>query len=181
MKYCSNCGAAVEFVMPPGDDRERFVCPACGTIHYQNPRLVVGCIPEWEDKILFCRRSIEPRAGKWTVPAGFLENGETVAAGAARETLEEACARVVGLAPFALFNLTFVHQIYLMFRGPMADERFAPGHESLEVELFAEPQVPWDEIAFPVIRESLRLYFEDRARGEFQFHMGDIHREPFGK
>jgi ADP-ribose pyrophosphatase YjhB (NUDIX family) len=179
MKYCSNCGAAVALVLPPGDDRPRYVCPACGTVHYQNPRMVVGCIPEWEDKILFCRRRIEPRAGKWTVPAGFLENGETVAAGAARETLEEARARVVRLVPFALFNLTFVNQVYFMFRGPLADGRFAAGDESLEAELFTEAQVPWDEIAFPVIRESLRLYFADRARGNFRFHMGDIRKEPF--
>ncbi len=179
MKYCSECGSAVEFTIPPGDDRPRFVCPACGSVHYQNPRMVVGCIPEWGDRILFCRRSIEPRAGKWTLPAGFLENGETVAAGAAREALEEAGARIVGMVPFALFNLSFVHQVYLMFRGSLADGDFAPGEESLEVALLTEAQVPWDDLAFPVIRETLRLYFEDRSRGRFGFHMGDIHRQPF--
>ena len=179
MKFCSECGSPVELTVPPGDDRQRFVCRSCGIVHYQNPRMVVGCIPEWEDKILFCRRRIEPRVGKWTLPAGFLENGETVAAGAARETLEEACARVVGLVPFALFNLTFVNQVYLMFRGRLAEREFAPGEESLEADLLTQAQVPWEKIAFPVIRETLRLYFADRARGRFEFHMGDIGREPF--
>jgi ADP-ribose pyrophosphatase YjhB (NUDIX family) len=176
MKYCSNCSAPVDWVVPPGDDRPRFVCSACGTIHYQNPRVVVGCIPEWENRILFCRRSIEPRAGKWTLPAGFLENGETVAAGAARETLEEACARVVSLVPYALFNLAFVDQVYLMFRGRLATPDAAPGPESLDVGLLTEAEVPWDDLAFPVIRETLKLYFKDREEGRFVFHMGDIER-----
>jgi ADP-ribose pyrophosphatase YjhB (NUDIX family) len=177
MKFCSSCGATVERVIPPGDDRPRYVCGACGTVHYQNPRVVVGCIPEWEGRILFCRRRIEPRAGKWTLPAGFLENGESVAAGAARETLEEACARVVELVPFALFNLTFVDQVYLMFRGRMVDPDAAAGAESLEVGLLSEADVPWDELAFPVIRETLKLYFDDRAKGVFGCHMGDIQRK----
>lgn len=179
MKYCSNCGAAVELKVPPGDDRERFFCPACETVHYQNPRMVVGCLPEWEDKLLFCRRRIEPQAGKWTLPAGFLENGETVADGAARETLEEACARIDGLVPFALFNLSFVNQVYLMFRGRLVERAFAPGQESLEVELLGEAEIPWDELAFPVIRETLKLYLADRSKGKFEFHLADIHRQPF--
>jgi len=176
MKFCRECGAPVEWTVPPGDDRERFVCPACSTVHYQNPRMVVGCIPEWEDRVLFCRRRIEPRAGKWTLPAGFLENGESVACGAVRETLEEACARVSDLVPFAMFNLTFVNQVYLMFRGTLAAPDAAPGPESLEVDFFTEKQVPWDDLAFPVIRETLALYFQDRSAGRFDFHMGDIRR-----
>jgi ADP-ribose pyrophosphatase YjhB (NUDIX family) len=176
MKFCSNCGAPVEWVVPRGDDRPRFVCRSCGTVHYENPRTVVGCIPEWEDRLLFCRRSIAPRVGKWTLPAGFLENGETVAEGAARETREEACATVVDLVPFAVFNLTFVNQVYLMFRGSLVGPEASPGPESLEVAFLTEAETPWDELAFPVIRETLVLYFQDRAAGRFDFHMGDIRR-----
>jgi len=162
MKYCSNCGAPVKLEIPPGDDRERFVCETCRTIHYQNPKLVVGCIPEWEDKILICRRAINPRYGKWTVPAGFLENGETVSDGAVRETFEEARARVEIIAPYALFDLTFINQVYLMYRARLLDLSYAPGEESLEVELVALNHIPWDELAFPVIRETLKQYVKDR-------------------
>lgn len=174
MKYCSNCGLPLVYRIPEGDDRPRFVCEACKTIHYENPKMVVGCIPRWEDGILFCRRAIAPRIGKWTLPAGFLENGETVTEGAKRETLEEARANVIGLKPYTLYNLTFINQVYLMFRGRLADQNFAPGSESLEVRLFKEEEIPWSEIAFPVIRESLRLYVKDLRKGVFPFHMGSI-------
>jgi ADP-ribose pyrophosphatase YjhB (NUDIX family) len=136
--------------------------------------MVVGCIPTWEDSILFCRRAIEPRYGKWTLPAGFLENGETVAEGAKRETLEEARAQVEDLKPYTLYSLTFINQVYLMFRGRLVDRNFAPGEESLEVRLFKEAEIPWAEIAFPVIGESLRLYVKDLSGGVFPFHMGSI-------
>jgi ADP-ribose pyrophosphatase YjhB (NUDIX family) len=176
MKYCSECGSRVELLVPDGEDRPRHVCGTCGTIHYQNPKIVVGCIPEWEDRILLCRRAIEPRYGLWTLPAGFMENGETSQQGAARETLEEAGARVDVGELYALFNLPHIDQIYLLFRSRLLDPDLAPGQESLEVELFAESRIPWEEMAFPVIKETLRLYFHDRADGGFSLRSGDIVR-----
>ena len=136
--------------------------------------MVVGCIPEWEDKVLLCRRAIEPRHGKWTLPAGYLENGETVAEGAARETYEEARAKVENLSPYALYNICYVNQIYFMFRAHVADGRFKPGKESLEVRLFAEDEIPWEDMAFRVLQETLIQYFKDRPDGKFPFYMGDI-------
>ena len=174
MNYCSNCSQPLTYHIPPGDDRYRYFCESCGTVHYQNPTMVVGCIPEIEDKILFCRRAIEPCYGKWTLPAGYLENDETVSAGARRETLEEACARVEILAPYALYNICYVNQIYLMFRARLVDQNFRPGSESLEVCLFSESEIPWDEIAFRVIENTLIQYFQDRPTGLFPFHIGNI-------
>jgi ADP-ribose pyrophosphatase YjhB (NUDIX family) len=174
MNYCSNCGHQVAYRTPPGDDRSRHFCENCGTIHYQNPTMVVGCIPEIGDKILLCRRAIEPRYGMWTLPAGYLENGETVAEGAARETLEEAGARVEKLTPYALYNICYVNQIYFMFRARLVDNSFKPGNESLEVKLFSENEIPWAEIAFRVLQETLLQYFKDRPTGRFPFYMGEI-------
>ena len=174
MKYCSNCGQQLTYRMQPGDDRSRHYCEACGTVHYQNPIMVVGCIPEWDKKILLCRRAIEPRYGKWTLPAGYLENGETVAEGAARETYEEARAKVEMLAPYALYNICYVNQIYFMFRARLVNQRFRQGSESLEVRLFAEDEIPWEDIAFRVIQETLIQYFKDRPGGQFSFYMGEI-------
>ncbi len=174
MNYCSNCGKSLSFNTPPGDDRPRFLCDACGTVHYQNPVMVVGCIPEVGDKILLCRRAIEPCSGKWTLPAGYLENGETVSAGAMRETLEEACAKVEIIAPYALYNISHVSQIYLMFRARLVDKDFKPGPESSDVKLFTEDEIPWDEIAFTVIAKTLKNYYTDRRVGAFPFHIGDI-------
>ncbi|MBW1999174.1 MAG: NUDIX hydrolase [Deltaproteobacteria bacterium] len=174
MNYCSNCGASLNRYIPPGDDRPRYVCDECNTIHYENPKIVVGCIPEWKDRILLCKRSIEPRYGYWTAPAGFLENGETVVEGARRETLEEACAHVEILSPYALFDLTHVNQVYLIFRARLVEKKFKPGHESLEVKLFREEEIPWNQIAFLSIREALCLYFQDRSRGKFPLHTGTI-------
>ncbi len=174
MKYCSHCGQPLTHCTPPGDDRNRYCCMACGAVHYQNPVMVVGCIPEKDDRILLCRRAIEPRRGKWTLPAGYLENGETVAQGAARETLEEAHARVEIIAPYALYNICYVNQIYLMFRGRLINDHFRPGSESLEVRLFDEAEIPWKELAFPVMRQILLQYFKDRPAGRFPFYIGDI-------
>jgi ADP-ribose pyrophosphatase YjhB (NUDIX family) len=175
MNFCSNCGQTVTFKPPSGDDRSRYCCDYCGVIHYQNPRIVVGCIPEAGDnKILLCRRAIEPCFGKWTLPAGYLENGETVAAGAERETLEEAHARVEILAPYALYNICHVNQIYLMFRARLKDHNFHAGRESLEVKLFSENDIPWEEIAFRVINATLLKYYDDRRTGRFSFYMGNI-------
>jgi ADP-ribose pyrophosphatase YjhB (NUDIX family) len=140
--------------------------------------MIVGCIPETAEHILFCRRSIMPQYGKWTIPAGFIEKGETVEAGAKRETFEEAGAKVETLKPFALFNLTFISQVYLIFRAHLVDLDFHPGAESLEVQLFKEEEVPWGDLAFPVIRETLKTYFRDRSRGLFPFHIGDISPGP---
>ncbi len=174
--YCTNCGKPTVLITPEGDDRLRKVCPACDMIHYENPKVVVGCIPEWNEKILMCRRAIEPRYGKWTLPAGFLEIGETVSEGARRETLEEACARVDDLIAYALFNLSFIGQIYIMFRGRLIDKEFKPGHESLSVDLFGEHEIPWNELAFPVVEKTLKKYFRDRKTGKFPFFIGDINR-----
>ena len=174
MNFCSNCGQLLTYLKPPGDDRFRYCCESCGVIHYQNPVLVVGCIPELEGRILLCRRSIEPSYGKWTLPAGYLENGESVAAGAKRETFEEARARVENLSPYALYNICHVNQIYLMFRARLKDNNFRAGSESLEVNLFTEDDIPWQKIAFRVIRETLIQYFKDRRNGRFPFYTGEI-------
>ena len=174
MKFCSQCGAEVEHKVPDGDTLPRYVCDTCDTIHYQNPKVVTGCIPEWEDKILLCRRAIEPRTGLWTLPAGFMENSETSSEGAARETLEEACARVDIGDLYALFNIPHISQVYLIFRAQLLDLNYSPGIESLEVELFAEHEIPWDEIAFGVVKETLQRYFKDRAHGAYSLQMGDI-------
>ena len=174
MKYCNQCGAELSYRIPQDDDRSRFICDVCGIIHYENPKMVVGCILEMGNRVLFCRRSIQPRYGKWTIPAGYLENGETVEAGARRETFEEAGAKVEALKPFGIYNLTFVNQIYLIFRGQLVDNTYHVGDESLEVRLFKEDEVPWDDLAFPVIRETLRDYYKDRSNRHFTIHMGDI-------
>lgn len=174
MNYCSHCAGALSVRVPPGDNMPRHVCEQCGTIHYQNPKIVAGCIPEWEDRILLCRRAIEPRAGLWTLPAGFMENGETTAEGAKRETWEEANARVDISGLYALFNIPHINQVYLMFRARMLNREFGAGSESLEVALFAEDEIPWEELAFPVVRETLIRYYQDRRSGTFQMHMGDI-------
>jgi ADP-ribose pyrophosphatase YjhB (NUDIX family) len=174
MNFCSACGARVERRVPEGDNLPRHVCVSCGTIHYENPKIVVGCIPEWQDRILLCRRAIEPRRGLWTVPAGFMENGETTADGAQRETLEEANARVEILDLYAMFNIPHISQVYLLFRARLLDLDFHPGAESLEVRLFEEAEVPWDEIAFITVRRTLNHYFADRRKGSFAFHIGTV-------
>ena len=174
MNYCSHCGTAVIVTVPEGDNLPRYVCTNCGMIHYQNPKIVTGCIPEWQDKILLCKRAIEPRYGLWTLPAGFMENGETTAEGAARETREETRANVEIDSLYALFNIPHINQVYLMFRARMDDLDFGPTDESLEVDLFYEDEIPWQDLAFPVVRETLSRYFEDRARGVFELQVGDI-------
>lgn len=180
MKFCSNCGSPLSFATPPGDDRGRFLCPACGTIHYQNPRVVVGCIPEVDGRILLCRRAIDPCYGKWTLPAGYLENGETVSACAERETREETGARVDELSPYRMFNICHINQIYFMFRARVVNLGNGPGKESLEVKLCTEAEIPWEQIAFRVISETLRMYFRDRRTGSFPFDIGDIGPVPAG-
>ncbi|SFH87113.1 ADP-ribose pyrophosphatase YjhB, NUDIX family [Pseudomonas guineae] len=162
MKFCSNCGGPISYHIPQGDNRLRHVCAQCQMVHYQNPRIIAGCLPIWGEQILLCRRAIEPRRGYWTLPAGFMENGETLEQAAARETQEEACARVRGLNLYTLFDLPHINQVYMLFRAELADLDFAPGEESLEVELFHEQDIPWSELAFPVVGRTLECYFADR-------------------
>ncbi|WP_339487470.1 NUDIX hydrolase [Pseudomonas sp. EL_65y_Pfl2_R95] len=167
MKFCSQCGNPVSHRIPEGDSRLRFVCELCSTIHYENPRIVAGCIPVWNQQILLCRRAIEPRKGFWTLPAGFMENGETIEQAAARETAEEACARVHDLALYNLIDLPHINQVHVFFRAELSDLDFAVGEESLEVALFDEASVPWSELAFPTIGRTLECYFADRITAQF--------------
>ncbi|WP_233863535.1 NUDIX hydrolase [Paraburkholderia adhaesiva] len=176
MKFCSTCGQTVSLLVPPGDNRERFVCSACGTVHYENPRNVVGTVPVWEDKVLLCRRAIEPRYGYWTLPAGFMEMGETTSEAAVRETLEEAGARVEIQNLFSLLNVPRVHQVHLFYLARLLDTNIAAGEESLEVRLFEEHEIPWDDLAFPTIVQTLRFFFADRESGSYGLHTGDVLR-----
>lgn len=179
LRYCSHCGSdRLALEVPAGDTLARYVCGNCGSIHYQNPKVVVGCLPFWNDQVLLCKRAIEPRLGLWTLPAGFLENGESVVAGAARETLEEADARVDVLDLHTLISLPQIHQVYMMFRARLLDLDFGPGPESLEVRLFAEAEIPWEAIAFRTITRTLRNFFLDRKRGTGGPHISSIERRP---
>lgn len=171
IRHCRSCGTAVQHVVPADDNRERAVCPACCTIHYENPLNVVGTVPVWGDgQVLLCRRNIEPRRGLWTLPAGFLELGETTAEGAVRETIEEAGARIELGPLFTVLNVTMAGQLHLFYLATLLDTRFDPGPETIEVQLFREHEVPWDEIAFRTVRTTLRHYFADRHRGRWGHH-----------
>ena len=174
IKHCRNCGAQVDWRVPPADNRERAVCPTCGEIHYENPLNVVGTVPVWEDQVLLCRRNIEPRYGLWTLPAGFMELGESAAAGALRETVEEAGARVELGALFTLLDVVRVGQVHLFYLARMLDTSLAPGPETIEARLFGEDQVPWDQLAFRTVRQTLEHFFADRASGQFALHTGVI-------
>ncbi|MFZ4791267.1 MAG: NUDIX hydrolase [Candidatus Competibacteraceae bacterium] len=177
MKFCSQCGAPVSLRIPLGDNRLRHVCEACGVVHYQNPKIVAGCILEWQGRILLCRRAIEPRYGWWTLPAGFMENSESAVTAAAREAFEEANAVVDHLTLYGLYSLLHVSQVYLLFRGQLRDGYASPGEESLETRLYAEDEIPWEQIAFTVVHETLRQYFAERQAGTFTLQVGDIIRE----
>ena len=161
MKYCSSCGRTVTYRVPQHDNRERAVCDSCGRVHYRNPLVVVGCIPERNGRVLLCKRAIEPRYGKWTLPAGFMELGETVAGGAARETLEESLATVELGRLFALVDVIDAGQVHLFYTGKLVSD-YGAGEETLEAGLFAENEIPWDEIAFRSVAFALRKFFEDR-------------------
>ena len=175
IKHCKDCGTAVDHRVPDdGDTRERAVCPACGTIHYINPLLVVGTVPYLGARVLLCRRAIEPRYGKWTLPAGFMEMGETMVQGAARETAEEAGAQVEMGAFFSAMSIPRVGQVHVFYLARLLSDRFEPGQESLEARLFTEDQVPWDELAFTTVRETLRRFFDDHRRGQYGVHDVDI-------
>ena len=173
-RHCKACGAEVRYAVPADDNRERAVCTKCGTVHYENPLNVVGTLPVWDDKVLLCRRAIEPRRGLWTLPAGFMELGETTEQGALRETTEESGARVELEGLFSLFNVVRVGQLHLFYRARMIDSHLAPGVESLEAALFDEAEVPWPEIAFRTTQRTLELYFEDRRAGGFGLHCADL-------
>ncbi|MFY9329680.1 MAG: NUDIX hydrolase [Georgfuchsia sp.] len=169
MNYCCVCGAKVIRKVPEGDSLTRHVCDACQTIHYRNPKLVVGAMPIWGDQVLLCRRAIEPRYGKWTLPAGFMENGESVAAAAIRETLEEACARVALGDVSTMISLPHISQVHVFYHAELLDLDFAPGEETLELRLFREDEIPWDEISFRTVRLTLEHYFADRREGQYRF------------
>jgi len=181
MKFCSHCGGPVELRIPAGDDRNRFICASCDTIHYQNPRLIVGSLPVYGERILLCRRAIEPRKGFWTLPAGFMENGETTLAGAQRETWEEAQARLVDSSAtlYRIFDLPEISQVYMFFRGELADGAYGVGPESLESALFEEDDIPWSELAFPVVMETLREFFDDRRQGHFPVRASGLDPERY--
>jgi len=174
MKFCSNCGAAVLRRVPPGDTLPRWVCDQCGVVHYKNPLLVVGSIPERDGRILLCRRAIEPRYGYWTLPAGFMENDETAGQGALRETVEEAGARIELGEPFSLISVPRVNQVHLFYRARLLDLDFKPGEETLEVAMYEEARLPWNDIAFRTVGLTLRHWFADRAKGSFGFHAEDL-------
>jgi ADP-ribose pyrophosphatase YjhB (NUDIX family) len=176
MKYCSECGEKVIWQKANGTQPGRFVCRACRATFHQSPRLIASCIAEWEDKILLCRRGTEPGYGLWTLPAGFLEIGETAANGAHREALEEAGISVEIGALYALFNLPKINQAQLVFRARLLDSHFSAGHEMLDVRLFGENEIPWDTLAFMSTLEALRHYFRDRKTGEYRFLFADIMR-----
>jgi ADP-ribose pyrophosphatase YjhB (NUDIX family) len=171
IKHCKNCGTAVVRRLPDdGDTRQRAVCPACNTVHYENPLNVVGTIPVWGDKVLLCKRNIEPRKGFWTLPAGFMELHETLAEGAARETDEEAGAHIEMQALFTVLDVPRVGQVHFFYRAAMQSDALNPGHETMEARLFSEADIPWDDLAFRTVKETLRCYFADRAQGAFGFH-----------
>jgi len=174
MKFCSSCGHTVELRIPEGDDRERYVCPACDLIHYTNPRVIVGCLPLYQGEVLLCRRAIEPRKNYWTLPAGFMENGETTPQGAARETWEEARAKVSNLELYRVIDIPYISQVYMFYLCDVDDGEYGVGPESLETNLFAEADIPWEEIAFPVVKTTLKDYFADRISGQFPVKVSSV-------
>ena len=176
MNYCPNCSAKVSLKIPEGDNRERYVCDSCNTIHYSNPNVVVGTLPAFEDKILLCKRAIEPRVGLWTVPAGFLENGESLLQGAWRETKEETQAEVDMKDILTIFNIPQINQIYVIYRADIEDNSFGPTSESLDVQLFSYDEVPWEELAFPFVPKTINHYYECLKTKKFNLHTEDIIR-----
>lgn len=175
IKYCNACAAKVAYRVPEGDSLPRAVCEACGTIHYENPKIVVGCLPVYGDRILMCKRAIEPRYGLWTLPAGFMENDESATQGAMREAMEEANARVEIEDLYTVYSIPHISQVYMMFRARLMDPDVSPGVESLEVKLVKEDEIPWDQLAFAMVRRTLQHFLEDRKTGLFVPRFGDIH------
>jgi ADP-ribose pyrophosphatase YjhB (NUDIX family) len=178
VNFCPRCASPVVERVPPGDDRPRHVCDTCGTVHYSNPKIVAGCVPVWRERVLMCRRAIDPRHGLWTLPAGFMENGETTQAAAAREALEEARAQVEVGELYRYINIPRISQVYVLFLARLLDPEVAPGPESLEVALMTEEEIPWESIAFPSIEVTLRHFFEERRAGSFTTRVLDVERRP---
>ena len=175
IKHCKNCGTAVVYRIPDdGDTKHRAVCPNCHTVHYENPLNVVGTVPHLGDRVLLCKRNIEPRFGKWTLPAGFMELDETLAQGAARETVEEAGAQFEIEGLFSILNVARVGQVHVFYLARLLSDQFDPGTETIEAQLFLEADIPWDEIAFRTVKETLEHYFADRRSGKFSIHTVDI-------
>jgi ADP-ribose pyrophosphatase YjhB (NUDIX family) len=177
MKFCSNCGNQVTQQIPDGDNRLRFVCNHCNAIHYQNPLVIVGVIPEYKQQILLCKRAIEPQKGRWTLPAGFLENDESTLEGALRECYEEANANVVDPELYALYDIPYINQVYVFYRAKLANKEFGPSFESTEVALFSEQDIPWDQLAFPVVRAALKRYLSDCKNNQFDVIQDTITRK----
>lgn len=173
MNFCVKCGANTHYTIPPGDNQLRYVCRSCGYIHYENPKIVCGCLVRFDDRILLCKRGIEPRKDRWTFPAGFLERHETSIEGAKRETREEAHADVEIEMLYTQFDLSYISQIYQFYLADLHGS-FATGDETLDVQLFSEESIPWEQLAFPVIRKSLECYFADRARGTYTFRQFEV-------
>ncbi len=174
VKFCCHCGAKTRQEIPEGDNRLRAVCSECEFIHYENPKIITGCLPIFEDKVLLCKRAIEPRLGFWTLPAGFMENGETLQEGAQRESWEEACANLEKLELYTVFNLPSINQVYMLFKAELLDGAHAPGEESSDTELYLEENIPWEDLAFPTIKKTLQHYFEDRKTGHFPLRIEDL-------
>lgn len=170
MNYCSHCGKEVTLRIPEGDNLPRYVCDHCTTIHYQNPKIVAGCIPVYQDRIVLCKRAIEPRHGMWTLPAGFMENNETLEEAAMRESMEEANAQVEIEDLFTIISLPYINQVYVMFRSRLLDPNISPGVESLEVGFFSEQEIPWELLAFRTINFTLERFFADRQHGKYHLH-----------
>ncbi len=174
INYCTQCGSKTRKIIPEGDQKLRHVCSQCETIHYQNPKIITGCLIEHDDKILLCRRAIEPQSGKWTLPAGFMENNETTTQGAIRETQEEANANVTELQLYSVYDIPHISQVYMIYRGRLSEADFSPGIESLDVQLFNKENIPWQELAFSVIRQTLIAYFNDKKSGTYNLQTGVI-------
>ncbi|GGK65197.1 NUDIX hydrolase [Amphritea balenae] len=176
MNFCSQCGASIKLAIPEGDNRQRHICTSCHHIHYLNPKIVAGCLPVWQDKVLLCKRSIEPRSGYWTLPAGFMENGESTRHAALRETREEANARVSNLQLYTLTSMAPVSQVQMIYLAQLDDLDFSAGDETEAVALYSEEEIPWDDLAFQTIHNALKLFFEDRKKGIFPLHHIDLER-----
>lgn len=174
MNFCGQCGQPTTIRVPAGDSRERHVCSDCGEIHYYNPKIIAGCIPYYKDQVLLCKRAIEPRHGYWTLPAGFMENQETTQEGAIRETYEEALAKVRIDHLYRVFNVPQISQVYMLFKAELISLDFGPGEESLEVKLFKEDEIPWNDLAFHTVRKTLESYFADAKLGKYEFAIEDL-------
>lgn len=174
IRHCKSCGNRVNYEVPADDNRDRAVCTVCHTVHYENPLNVVGTLPIWGDQVLLCKRNIEPRHGYWTLPAGFMELGETTAEGALRETVEEAGAHVEMLGLYTMLNVTRVSQVHFYYRASLLDTVFDPGPETIEARLFLEHEIPWSQLAFRTVRATLEHFFADRRQGQFGIHFADI-------